>query len=75
MKDRIEKIFKEVFDNEDFILDLHMSSDEVPEWDSMTHIQLVLALEQEFHIKFNTQQIAEMNSVKKIMTVIKEMVR
>lgn len=75
VKERIEKVFKEVFDDDEFVLDLQLASNQMPEWDSMTHIQLILALEQEFNIKFNTQQIANMDSVEKIMLIIQEKVR
>lgn len=75
MKERIEKVFKEVFDDDKFILELQLTSNQMPEWDSMTHIQLILALEQEFSIKFNTQEIANMDTVEKIMSIVQGKVR
>ena len=46
---RLEKILKEVFQIEE--INLNFSMDEIPEWDSFTHYELIIAVENEFKIK------------------------
>lgn len=67
---RIQKIFQEVLDDDEFLLDVNLKREDVEGWDSLTHIQLVLALEIEFGIKFGTQQIVKIQSVKDILNFL-----
>lgn len=49
------------------------SPDTVGSWDSLKHMNLVLALEQSFGVTFSEEQIAEMMSVEIIIATIKEL--
>lgn len=44
------------------------SSDEVEEWDSLGHIRLILQLESEFNIKFNSTIIPKLTSIQAIIS-------
>jgi acyl carrier protein len=46
------------------------SNETVEGWDSVQHLNLVLALEQEFSVQFDPEEIDEMNSVGKISEVV-----
>lgn len=48
------------------------SIDTVPNWDSISHMNLVMALEEEFELTFSEEQILEMLSVEIIIEIIKE---
>ena len=69
---KLEKILKEVFQVEK--IDLNFSMDEIPEWDSLTHIQLITAIEKEFKIKIKFDDAMIMTSIpiikKKIMNYL-----
>ena len=54
---RLEKILKEVFQVEKINLDFSM--DEIPEWDSFKHYELIIAIENEFKIKFKITDTTE----------------
>lgn len=69
---KVKKIFGELFEFEDSEVSLEMTMNDVEEWDSLMHIQLVIALEKEFHIKFSTQQIISMKSVKDTVCFVQE---
>lgn len=69
---RLEQVMRDVFEEEDFVLDATLMRDDIEEWDSMVHIQLVLALEKEFNLKFTTKQIVEMKSIGDIINIINE---
>ena len=58
---RLEKILKEVFQIEE--VDLNFSMDEIPEWDSFKHYELIIAVENEFKIKLEDVDTIEITSI------------
>ena len=56
-------IFRDILDNEDITLSPDSTADDIEEWDSLTHIQLIVALEKHFKIKFTTQEITSYKNV------------
>ena len=58
---RLEKILKEVFQVEK--IDLNFSMDEIPEWDSFKHYELIVAIENEFKIKLEDVDTIEITSI------------
>ena len=53
-------------------IDDHTSPDTVPTWDSMQHLQLVLALEQEFAVAFEVEEIEAMQRVGVIVSLLEQ---
>ena len=58
---RLEKILKEVFQVEK--INLNFSMDEIPEWDSFKHYELIVAVENEFKIKLGITDTMEITSI------------
>ena len=58
---RLEKILKEVFQIEE--VNLNFSMDEIPEWDSFKHYELIVAVENEFKIKLEDVDTIEITSI------------
>lgn len=52
----IETIFRDILDEEDITLNLSTSANDVEGWDSLTHIQLIVAAEKRFKIKFKAKE-------------------
>ena len=65
IKDRLETIFRQSFEIGRFTEDL--SIDNVPGWDSMAHVGLILALQKEFAISITSVDAIELTSVKNII--------
>jgi len=61
MSDKLKSIFKEVFDLE--ITEKNLTRDDIPEWDSFKHIELIIAIEKEFKIKLEYTDTTEMVSI------------
>jgi len=62
--DRVETIFRQSFEIEKFTEDL--SIDNVPGWDSMAHVGLILALQKEFGVTIPPAEAIELTNVKNI---------
>ena len=56
MKD-VQVILREIMENDSLVITDNTNSDEVEEWDSLTHIQLVVEIEKHFKINFTSDEI------------------
>ena len=61
--ERLELVFREVFDDEELVLQEHTASGDVQGWDSVAHINLMFAIEEEFGITFPGNKLAELRDI------------
>lgn len=66
----LNDIFVDTLDNEDLIIEESTIASDVEEWDSLTHIMLVVAIEKHFKIKFTSKEILSWQNVGEMMTAI-----
>jgi acyl carrier protein len=59
----IQEIFRDIFDEDDLIIQDKTNSDSIEEWDSLNHINLVSAIEKEFKIKFALGELMGLKNV------------
>lgn len=60
---RLATIFREVFDDDDLTIAPDLTAALLPEWDSLRHIRLVIAVEREFALKFSAAEIGALENV------------
>ena len=60
---RLTAIFRQVFDDDSIELFDEMTADDIDEWDSLTHITLIVAAEKEFEIRLNAAEIQRLKNV------------
>lgn len=67
---RLIPIFQDVFDDDEIVLSDTTSAQDIEEWDSFSHINLVLGTEQEFGVKFKTSEVAQLANVGEFVDLI-----
>ena len=68
--DKLNEVFRDVFEDEDITVNDNTTADDIDDWDSLVHINLINAIEQEFGIKFNMGQIVSMKNVGEMVNII-----
>ena len=59
----VNGIFIDQLENENIILNRASTADDIEEWDSLTHIQLIVAIEKHFKVRFTSGEIQNFNNV------------
>nr|WP_297763098.1 acyl carrier protein [uncultured Butyrivibrio sp.] len=70
--EKLNEIFRDVFDDESITVDEETTADDIDDWDSLEHINLVNAIEDEFDMKFDMGQIVTMKNVGEMVDIILE---
>lgn len=65
-------IFTDILDNENISLDETTTANDIEEWDSLNHIQLVVAIEKHFKMKFTAQEVQSWSNVGQMCQAIQQ---
>ena len=68
--EKLTKLVADVFNMSPDGLGPEMTPDDIPQWDSLNHLRLITALESEFQIKLNMQQIQQINCLRDIQNIV-----
>ena len=66
----MQDIFRDILENEEIILSNETTADDIEEWDSLSHIQLIVTIEKTFKIKFTSREILSWNNVGEMIICI-----
>jgi acyl carrier protein len=66
----LTQIFREVFDDDALVITEETTAKDVPGWDSFMHINLIVACEKFFRVKFKTAEIESLQNVGSLIAVI-----
>ncbi len=73
--DSLQEVFRDVFDDETITVNETTSAEDIEDWDSLEHINLVAAVEQEFGMKFTMGQVVTMKNVGEMVDIIKSQLK
>ncbi len=73
--ERLVAVFREVFDDDSIEINDETVADDVDGWDSFEHINLVVAIEDEFAFKIPMGKVVTMKNVGEMVDIILEMGR
>ena len=63
VRETLNLVFRRVFDNETITITDETTADDIEEWDSLAHINLIMEIEAEFDIKFTVDDIMDLKNV------------
>lgn len=70
--ERVNAVFREVFDDESIEVNELTTSNDIEDWDSLEHINLIVAIENEFGIKFGMNEVTGMKNVGEMVKIIND---
>ena len=71
--ERLNEVFREVFDDDSIVVVDETTADDIEDWDSFEHINLVVAVEEEFGFKLPMGKAVTMKNVGEMVDIILEM--
>lgn len=67
---KITEIFRDVFNDDSIVIEEAMTAEDVEEWDSLSHIDMICMVEEELGVKFITKEISNLNNVGEFITLL-----
>jgi len=70
--EQINIIFKHTLDNETLVIEETTNANDVDEWDSLSHVLIVVEIEKHFKVRFTSREIREWNSIQDVLNSLEE---
>ena len=67
---RLNKVFRDVFDDDSITVNPKTPANDIEDWDSLEHITLIAAVEKEFKMKFKMGEISSMKNVGEMASIV-----
>lgn len=68
--DELQAIFRDIFDDNEIVLNNETTSDDIEDWDSLTHMQLIVEIEQKYNIRFTTAEIKKATNIGEFVQIM-----
>jgi acyl carrier protein len=68
---RLTVIFHDLFDDDSIAVTPALTADEVAGWDSLRHVELILAVQKAFKVRFSAADIANLKNVGELATLVR----
>ena len=70
ISDKLKKVILDVLELDDFEMQDETTADQVPGWDSLNHINVILAVEKEYGLKFKGLEILKVKNIGELQKLI-----
>jgi acyl carrier protein len=70
LRQRLQQVFREVFDDDRIIIEEGTTAEDIDEWDSLTHITLIVAAEKEFGLRLNAAEVGKLANVGALLDIL-----
>jgi acyl carrier protein len=70
MHQRLERVFKDTFNDESLALRDEITSQDIPGWDSVHHINLMFSIESSFGVQFVGNELAELKNIGELKALL-----
>ncbi len=68
---RLTPIFRDVFNDDALVVSEGMTATDVPTWDSLSNINMIIAVEKAFGVKFSIKDVRNLKNVGELLDLIK----
>jgi len=68
----LNAVFRELFDDDDIVVNDSTTASDIEDWDSLEHINLIVAVEDEFNVKFSMGETLSMKNVGEMVDILIE---
>lgn len=68
--EKLNEVFRDVFDDESIVVTDTTTANDIEDWDSLEHINLIVAIENKFNIKFKMSEVTGLKNVGEMVDVI-----
>lgn len=75
VRERLNAIFCEVFDDDEIVIAPETTADDIEGWDSMSHVNLILAIETRFQIRFSQGELLSFQNVGDLQSSIESKIQ
>lgn len=70
--EKLTEIFRDVMDNDEIVLEENTTAEDIEEWDSLAHVQLIEKIEAVFGVKFSAKEMMSWDEVGELVDSIEE---
>ncbi|MCB8566635.1 acyl carrier protein [Fusobacterium ulcerans] len=71
MKEKLQEIFRDIFDDEELVITEEMTAADIEDWDSLAQINLIIAIEKEFKVRFSLEEVSKLKNIGEMLDLIK----
>ena len=71
IQEKLQDVFREVFDDPSMTITGEMSAKDVEGWDSFNHVRLIVSVEEKFGVSLPTSEVADLQNVGELMDLIR----
>ena len=66
----LQDVFRDIFEDDDIVIHDEMTAEDIEEWDSLMHINLIIAIEKRFNVRFTTKDVMDLQNVGQFLSML-----